>query len=194
MWTIPNLLTLGRLIAAPCVLLAFALMPRPVADWAALTLFVAAALTDWLDGHLARAWAQESGFGRMLDPIADKAMTLIALAALLGLHGPALWLAAPVAVIVLRETAVAGLREYLKGAEIVSVTRLAKWKTTAQLTAIAVLLAAAPVEDAFGAAGVVTSLGAALLWLAALLTAVTGWDYFSRGLAHIFAEQAREER
>jgi CDP-diacylglycerol--glycerol-3-phosphate 3-phosphatidyltransferase len=190
MWTVPNLLTLGRLIAAPCVLLAFALAPRPAADWIALVLFIAAALTDWLDGKLARAWNQQSGFGRMLDPIADKAMTLIALSALLGLHGPQFWLAAPVAVIVLRETAVAGLREYLRGAEIVSVTNLAKWKTAAQLGAIAVLLAAEPL----GGTSWIFWPGVALLWLAAVLTATTGWDYFSRGLAHISAEEARKER
>ena len=189
MWTIPNILTVARLLAAPCVLAALAAVPGPAGVWAAFGLFVAAALTDWLDGKLARAWGQESGFGRMLDPIADKAMTLIALAALMGLHGAQLWLAAPVAVIFLRETAVAGLREYLKGAEILSVTQLAKWKTAAQLGAISVLLAA----SASGAAWALW-IGGALLWLAAALTAVTGWDYFARGLAVIRAEDAAKGR
>ncbi|MGF1659708.1 MAG: CDP-diacylglycerol--glycerol-3-phosphate 3-phosphatidyltransferase [Rubrimonas sp.] len=189
MWTLPNILTVGRLLAAPCVLLAIVALPEGKGAWAAFALFAAAALTDWLDGKLARARGQESGFGRMLDPIADKAMTLIALAALMGLHGPAFWLAAPVAVIVLRETAVAGLREYLQGADILSVTRLAKWKTTAQLAAIAVLLAATA-----SGAGWMLWLGGGLLWLAAALTAVTGWDYFARGLAVIAADDAAKGR
>ena len=73
-WSLPNVLTVLRLLAAPAVPLAFLLLPRPLADWAALLLFVGAALTDWVDGYLARAWRQESRFGAMLDPIADKAM------------------------------------------------------------------------------------------------------------------------
>src|SRR5690606_17421410 len=84
-WTIPNLLTVLRLLAAPGVALAFVVFPRPLADWIAMSLFVMAALTDYVDGRLARAWQQESAFGRMLDPIADKAMVIIALAVIIGL-------------------------------------------------------------------------------------------------------------
>ena len=182
MWTIPNILTVARLVAAPCVALAFTAFERPLADALACALFVAAALTDWLDGKLARAWGQVSAVGRLLDPIADKAIVLIALATLTGLHGLHWLLLAPVALIILRETAVAGLREYLAGAAALPVTALAKWKTTAQLAAISVLLGA-------GAAGAAAeglhALGLALLWVAAALTAITGWDYFQRGLAFV---------
>ncbi len=191
MWTVPNLLTLGRVAAAPLVAVALALGW----GWAALLLFAGAAATDWLDGRLARAWGQESAFGRMLDPIADKAMATIALAALLGVHGMPPALVLPVAAILLRETLVAGLREFLQGAAVLSVTRLAKWKTAAQLTAIAVLLAVEPLRGAGAALGEAAWAGGlALLWVAAALTAVTGWDYFAKGAALIAARDGREGR
>ncbi len=190
MWTIPNILTLGRLVAAPFVLLAFVLLPRPAADAAACALFVLAALTDWLDGALARAWGQFSALGRMLDPIADKAIVAIALAALCGVYSLHWSVAAPTAVIVLRETAVAGLREHLAGALALPVTRAAKLKTAAQMTAIALLLGAGAAGAAADALHVA---GAALLWVAAFLTALTGWDYFSRSLDHLRKVDQRGE-
>lgn len=185
LWTIPNILTVARVAAAPGVALAFALLPRPTADWVALVLFVAAALTDFLDGWLARKLNQISAFGRMLDPIADKAMVVIALAVLAGLHGPDPLLLLPVAAILLRETLVSGLREFLKGATVLSVTTLAKWKTTTQLVAIAVLLAPVPLESVGMPPTLTTALGLALLWVAAVLTVVTGWDYARKALPHL---------
>ncbi|TVQ56564.1 MAG: CDP-diacylglycerol--glycerol-3-phosphate 3-phosphatidyltransferase [Rhodobacteraceae bacterium] len=192
MWTLPNVLTASRVVAAPCVALAFSAFDRPTADWVALLLFVGAAVTDWIDGWIARRHGSESAFGRMLDPIADKAMAAIALAVLMALYGLGPMLTIPVATILLRETLVAGLREFLGGASL-KVTRLAKWKTTAQLSAIAVLLAAAPATAALGvgAGAAVYALGLALLWLAAALTAVTGWDYFSKGMALLRAREGR---
>src|SRR5690606_31174582 len=129
-----NLLTVLRLLAAPGVALAFVVFPRPLADWIAMSLFVMAALTDYVDGRLARAWQQESAFGRMLDPIADKAMVIIALAVIIGLSGINPLILVPVAFILLREVFVSGLREFL-GAKAgrLKVTWLAKWKTTAQM-------------------------------------------------------------
>lgn len=188
MWTLPNLLTVARVIAAPCVALAFVVFDRPLADWAAVMLFVIAAVTDWIDGWYARLYGAESAFGRMLDPIADKAMVVIALALLMALHGLGWSLVVPVTVILLRETLVAGLREFLAGAPVLSVTRLAKWKTTVQLVAVAALLAVEP-AGFFGVGAMMKSLGLALLWIAATLTAVTGWDYFTKGLAHLRARQ-----
>jgi cardiolipin synthase len=179
MWTIPNILTAGRLAAAPGVALAFAAFDRPTADLTACALFVLAALTDWLDGRLARAWGQESAVGRMLDPIADKAIVVIALAVVCGLYGLGWAVAAPVSLILLREIAVSGLREALAGQFSLPVTRLAKWKTTIQMVAISVLLGAGALGHGAEA------MGLALLWLAALLTVVTGWDYFIRGVAHL---------
>ena len=185
LWTAPNILTVARVAAAPGVALAFAFLPRPLADWVALLLFVGAALTDYLDGWLARKLNQISPFGRMLDPIADKAMVTIALAVLTALHGPSPLLLLPVAAILLRETLVAGLREFLKGAAVLSVTRLAKWKTAAQLTAIAVMLAPAPLAALGVPAGLTGALGLLLLWVAAVLTVVTGWDYARKALPHL---------
>lgn len=185
MWTVPNMLTLARLAAAPFVALAFAAFERPTADLLACAVFALAAATDWLDGRLARAWGQESPLGRLLDPIADKAIVMIALAAICGAHGLGWAVAVPVAAIILRETAVAGLREALAGRLALPVTRLAKLKTAAQMVAIALLLAA----GALG--GWALTAGLALLWAAAALTLATGWDYFSRGAAWLAREGRR---
>jgi CDP-diacylglycerol--glycerol-3-phosphate 3-phosphatidyltransferase len=185
LWTLPNILTVSRVVAAPGVAVAFALLPRPAADWAALVLFVCAALTDHLDGYLARRWNQISAFGRMLDPIADKVMVTIALAALCALHGATFLVLLPAAAILLREGLISGLREFLKGAAVLSVTPLAKWKTTAQLTAIALMLAPAPVATLGLSGALVWATGVTLLWLAAALTLITGWDYVRKALPHI---------
>lgn len=203
-WTVPNILTMLRLASAPGLLLAFAILERPMADLVALTLFIAAALTDFVDGWLARRWDQTSAIGAMLDPIADKAMVITALAALLGLYGFSWWMSLPVAVIFCREVTVSGVREYLGDIKL-PVTRLAKWKTTAQMVAIAALLLGTPsgpdraVADILGNSTPLPdirhavppgpiwlqALGLVLLWLAAALTLVTGWDYVTKAIAHI---------
>ena len=146
-WTLPNILTILRLLAAPGVAVMFLYFQRPWADWFALVLFVLAAITDFLDGYLARAWKQESRFGAMLDPIADKAMVVIALVIIVGLStadklvmDP--WILLPATVILFREVFVSGLREYLGAqAHELKVTNLAKYKTTVQMIAISVLFA-----------------------------------------------------
>ena len=201
-WTLPNILTVGRLVAAPALPLVFVLLLRPWSDLVAFLLFVGAAVTDWFDGHLARKWKEVSRFGAMLDPIADKAMVIIATAMLLGLFDLDALVMVPAAVILFREVFVSGLREFLgQDASGLKVTPLAKWKTTVQMIAISVLLihgvfaifAAFAAEDAAarGAPDVWDSAwtllaqitfwaGIALLWAAALLTGITGWDYFSK--------------
>ena len=139
-WNLPNILTMLRLLAAPGVPLMFLYFHRPWADWAALTLFLLAAITDWFDGYLARAWQQESRFGAAMDPIADKAMVVIALVVITGYSGMNPWLILPVTVILFREVFVSGLREFLGDrSRTLKVTNLAKWKTTTQMVAIAVL-------------------------------------------------------
>ena len=141
-WTLPNILTVARMIAAPMVALVFLILPRPFADWAAMTIFLLASLTDYVDGYLARAWNQISRFGAMLDPIADKAVVVIALAVILGIHGITAWTLIPVVAILLREVFVSGLREFLgHQAVTLKVTPLAKWKTMVQMVAITMLFA-----------------------------------------------------
>ncbi|WP_410218158.1 CDP-diacylglycerol--glycerol-3-phosphate 3-phosphatidyltransferase [Paracoccus sp. (in: a-proteobacteria)] len=198
-WTLPNILTLLRLVAAPAVPLMFLYFQRPWADWAALTLFLLAAVTDWFDGYLARAWKQESRFGAAMDPIADKAMVVIALVVITGYSGMNPWLILPATVILFREVFVSGLREFLGDqSRTLAVTNLAKWKTTLQMVAIAVLFLGtglAFVENGrpprVGETGLVWSVslaalathaGLVLIWIAALLTAWTGWDYFVKAL------------
>lgn len=198
-WTLPNTLTVLRLVAAPGVALMFLYFRRPWADFLALTLFVLAAITDYFDGYLARAWKQESKFGAMLDPIADKAMVVIALVVLTGYSGMNPWLILPATVILFREVFVSGLREFI-GAEAgrLKVTKLAKWKTTAQMVAIATLFLGTGLDyiakgrapragegdlpTGLGLADLANHTGIALIWLAAILTAITGWDYFNKAL------------
>lgn len=210
-WTVPNILTVLRLLAAPGVAVAFLVLARPYADWVALGLFVGASVTDWFDGYLARRWNQQSRFGAMLDPIADKAMVVIALLVISNLFGMSPWVLLPATAILFREVFVSGLREFLGSkAGLLQVTRLAKWKTTTQMVAITVLFAqglfehyfamhsygmgeeitasvlAGDEDDNLGLVwkfqGAVATLygGLALLWLAGILTLVTGWDYFAK--------------
>jgi CDP-diacylglycerol--glycerol-3-phosphate 3-phosphatidyltransferase len=219
-WNIPNILTVLRLLAAPGVAVMFLYFHRPWADWFALTLFVTAAVTDWFDGYLARLWKQESKFGTMLDPIADKAMVVIALLIITGYSGMNPWLILPATVILFREIFVGGLREFLGAkAGLLSVTPLAKWKTTAQMVAIAVLFLGTGLEHlegiarqgmtpdqyaeavtagladpirscgARGCSSLATIVGLVLIWIAAALTFVTGWDYFRKSLSFL-----RDER
>jgi len=189
---LPNVLTYSRIAAVPIVvgcmfwqsILGGGLWLR----WAALAFFIAAAVSDFLDGYFARIWAQHSSLGRMLDPIADKLLVsscLLMLAAEDTIHGWSLFAAI---VILCREILVSGLREYLAELRVsVPVTRLAKWKTTLQLVAVGFLIAG----DAGDAViPVVTKIGIMLLWLSALLTLYTGWDYLQAGLRHLTREDA----
>ena len=185
--SLPNILTFARIAAIPVVVgcvYAQSILEGPLwLRWVALAVFIAAAITDFLDGYYARIWDQQSALGRMLDPIADKllvASCLLMLAADGIIHGWTLWAAI---VILCREILVSGLREYLAALRVsVPVTKLAKWKTTAQLVAIGFLLAGEAGDRVFP---FVTQLGLLLLWLSALLTIYTGWDYFRAGIHHL---------
>ena len=190
-YSIPNLLTYGRILAVPLIVLCFFIEGRlsisNTARWVALWIFVIASLTDFLDGYLARIWNQTSNIGRMLDPIADKllvASILLLVAADGTIAGWSIWAAI---IILCREILVSGLREYLAALKVsVPVTRIAKWKTTLQLVAIAFLLAG-PAGDAV--LPYTTQIGIGLLWVAAILTIYTGYDYFRAGLKHIVDEE-----
>ncbi len=112
-WNVPNILTIIRLFAAPGVAIMFLYFARPWADWYAMTLFILAAITDFFDGYLARKWGQESRFGAMLDPIADKAMVVIALLVITGVSGMNPWILLSATMILFPEVFVPGLREFL---------------------------------------------------------------------------------
>jgi len=182
---LPNVLTLSRIAAIPLIVLLVAIR-APWADLAACILFSCAAVTDYFDGKLARSRRQQSDFGRMLDPIADKLLVGATLMMLVGrdrLSDGGLY---PAVVIMLREILVSGLREYLALIrETLPVTALAKWKTAFQMGALGVLLAG----DSGGALLhlsflPIRNIGEAMLWVAAALTLVTGWDYLTAGLRH----------
>src|SRR5271168_3112533 len=169
---LPNILTYGRIVAIPivvgCMFWQNILHGGLWLRWFALVIFIAAGVSDFLDGYFARMWGQQSSLGRMLDPIADKLLVsscLLMLAAENTIHGWALFAAV---VILCREILVSGLREYLAELRVsVPVTRLAKWKTTLQLVAVGFLIAG-DAGDAI--VSVVTQIGITLLWASALLT------------------------
>src|SRR5499427_4151597 len=197
--SLPNILTYARIAAVPVVvgcIYAQSIMDGPLwLRWVAVAVFIAAGVTDYLDGYYARIWNQQSAFGRMLDPIADKllvASCLLILASDGTINGWSLWAAI---VILCREILVSGLREYLAELRVsVPVTRLAKWKTTAQLIAIGFLLAGKAGDDVVAvitrneAAHVVTYCGLTLLWISAIVTLYTGYDYFRAGVRHLIEE------
>ena len=182
---LPNLLTLSRIVAIP-VLVALAAWRRPETDLAACILFTAAGITDWLDGRLAREWRMTSDFGRMLDPIADKLLVGATLMLLVGLGRLTSLGLYPAIVIMLREILVSGLREYLAGLRVgLPVTKLAKWKTGVQMVALGTLLAGDDSAQLLGLSFLpVSTIGEVLLWLAAVLTLITGWDYLVAGVRH----------
>jgi cardiolipin synthase len=194
---LPNLLTYARIAAVPAVVACMYWQANPQGGlwlrWMALAIFIAAGITDFLDGYFARMWGQQSTFGRMLDPIADKllvASCLLMLAVDSTIKGPTIWAAI---VILCREILVSGLREYLAELRVsVPVTQLAKWKTAVQLVAVGFLLAGPAGDNVMSAklghSTTVTGVGIGLLWLSALVTLYTGYDYFRAGVRHLIDE------
>jgi cardiolipin synthase (CMP-forming) len=180
--SLPNMLTFGRIAAVPALVACLYLGAGDSARWTAFALFAVAAVTDWLDGYLARAWEQQSTLGRMLDPIADK--LIVGAALLMLVHDQTIHGVNVVAAVIIlcREILVSGLREFLAELNVkVHVTQLAKAKTMMQMVALAVLLAG-PAADKI-VPGISTA-GLALLWCAALLTLWTGYDYLKAGVSH----------
>lgn len=186
-FSFPNILTYARIVAVPMVVACFFLEGRlqssDIARWVAVSIFIVASITDFLDGYLARIWEQTSNIGRMLDPIADKLLVsacLLLLAADSTIAGWTLWAAI---IILCREILVSGLREYLAELKVsVPVSRLAKWKTFVQMIAIVFLLAGPSGNKILP---YTVEFGITMLWISALLTLWTGWDYFRAGLKHV---------
>ena len=192
------MLTYGRILAVPA-LVAVMFVDRPsnsgaiwseYTNWVALTIFLAACITDFFDGYLARVWSQQSSLGQMLDPIADKLLVGAALVMLVAngtIRSWAIWAAI---IILSREILVSGLREYLAELRVkVAVTKLAKWKTTVQMVALGFLIAGEAGDRVLlgltSFDGLAMNIGLVLLWIAALVTLYTGYDYFRAGLRHM---------
>ena len=181
--SLPNVLTYLRIAAVPAFVACLTLLEGDLARGSAFALFVGASFTDWLDGYLARAWSQQSALGRMLDPIADKLLVGTALLMLVHdrtIDGVSIWAAV---IVLCREILVSGLREYLAELNVkIRVTQLAKWKTSVQMVALSILLIA-PVVTLYQTD--LMRLGTGFLWLAALLTLWTGYDYLKAALRHV---------
>jgi cardiolipin synthase (CMP-forming) len=182
-WTLPNILTYGRVLAVPVVVVLLFWPDLAWMRWTALCIFIIAGVTDFFDGYLARAWSQQSSLGRMLDPIADKLLVAAVLLMLVADHtitSFSIWAAI---VILCREILVSGLREYLAELKVsVPVSKVAKWKTTLQLVALGFLIAGRAADLIVPG---VTLAGLILLWVAAILTLYTGWDYMKAGIKHV---------
>lgn len=181
LFNVPNAITLFRLAVIPTIIILF-FIPSVIARWAIVVFYTAACISDFFDGYLARKLNQYSDFGKLFDPIADKilvATSLILLVAIDRLQGFTL---IPTLIILSREILVSGLREFLATYQLsIPVTYLAKWKTTAQMFAIGFLLGSHAIPEWDWTLWV----GLILLWVAAILTLVTGYHYFKQGLWHV---------
>ena len=179
--SLPNLLTISRILVIPTIVATFYL-PGDTARWTACLLFVAAAITDFFDGYFARRRNSVSSLGRFLDPIADKLLVAAVLLMLTAFDRVTRLSVLPALVILLREILVSGLREYLAELRVgMPVSRLAKWKTGIQMTALPTLLVGTAAPHWLPA----QLLGELCLWGAAALTLITGWDYLRAGLKHM---------
>jgi cardiolipin synthase len=180
--SVPNALTVSRIAAIPLLVAAF-YVEEPYGNWLGLAILVFAGATDFFDGYLARTWSVQSHFGKALDPIADKLLVSAVLLMLVGFDRIAGLAILPAVVILCREFLVSGLREYLAGIRVgMPVSRLAQWKTTVQIFALGFLIVG-PAGPQFGPLST-TQVGEIGLWLAAVLTLITGFDYLRAGLRH----------
>lgn len=179
--TLPNLLTFTRIALIPVVVALF-YFDSPLCNWLAAFFFILACITDYLDGYFARALKQTTRFGIFLDPVADKLLVAATLLMLVGfgrIQGLSL---IPAVIILCREILVSGLREFLAEAHVsVPVTELAKWKTAIQMGALSLLI----IEHIPGLPIPIDGIGTIGLWIAALLTLITGFDYLRAGLKHM---------
>ncbi len=173
---LPNILSFSRIAALPVIAVPLAL-DTAAACWLALALFIAAAITDFLDGWLARRDDESTVLGTILDPIADKLLVGVVLLVLTGIGRTPDWHLIPAAVIIARELVVSGLREHLAPLSVViPVSWLAKWKTTVQLIALGLLIVGPH------GPGPTWTIGLVALWIAAALTLLTAWEYVAMAI------------
>ncbi|MBI3505617.1 MAG: CDP-diacylglycerol--glycerol-3-phosphate 3-phosphatidyltransferase [Proteobacteria bacterium] len=181
-FSLPMWLTLSRIVAIPVIVALFWLDGD---EWryVACAVYAIAAITDWLDGYLARAWAQQSKLGRIFDPIADKLLVAATILMLVAFDRVAGFSVLAALVILLREVLVSGLREFLAEIRVgLPVSKLAKWKTGIQMTALGILIVGDAAPTSFLPVSLIGQLG---LWIAAALTLYTGYDYLATGLKHV---------
>ncbi|NBP72022.1 MAG: CDP-diacylglycerol--glycerol-3-phosphate 3-phosphatidyltransferase [Alphaproteobacteria bacterium] len=189
--TLPNILTMSRVAVIP-VFVALFFLESATGQWVACGLFALAAITDFFDGYLARSRDQTSAFGTFLDPVADKLLVASALLMMVAFDQISGLVVVPAVIILCREILVSGLREYLAGFAVsLPVSRLAKWKTTVQMIAIGFLIVGNAAHPAVPEAFPVRLIGEAGLWVAAVITLVTGFDYLRTGLRHMGGSDAR---
>ncbi|RYY23529.1 MAG: CDP-diacylglycerol--glycerol-3-phosphate 3-phosphatidyltransferase [Sphingomonadales bacterium] len=182
MWTLPNILTLSRILALPLLALFLWWPEWPQGYLIAWVIYTLMGVTDYFDGYLARAQGTVSKLGVFLDPIADKIMIATVILILVGKQVIIDWHLIAALVILAREIAVSGLREFLGGLQVsMPVSRLAKWKTALQLGALGFLIFSRATPDWLW----VLDAGLVFLWAAAALTVITGWDYLRVGLKHM---------
>ena len=186
-YNLPNILTISRIAVIPLIFISIYITTFAWSMFAAV-LFAIASITDYFDGYLARARNETSAFGRLLDPIADKLLVATALVVILAKSEMYNWslTVIPAFVILCREILVSGLREFLREVNVgLPVTKLAKWKTAFQMTALAMML----FRDLWVGWSVI---GEFLLWVAAILTFITGYEYYQRSLEYVRAEEAKK--
>ncbi|OHC75462.1 MAG: CDP-diacylglycerol--glycerol-3-phosphate 3-phosphatidyltransferase [Rhodospirillales bacterium RIFCSPLOWO2_12_FULL_58_28] len=185
---LPNILTVSRIVAIP-VILGIMFIPPPLGNWLALAVYTYAAVTDILDGYLARIWSQQSNFGRFLDPIADKLLIAALLLMLVGIDRIGGITILPAAVILCREILVSGLREFLAEVRVgLPVSSMSKIKTFIQILALGFLIVGDAGPDFWGVPTL--DIGIYGLWAAAVITLITGYDYLVAGLGHIARSDA----
>lgn len=186
MLNLANILTMSRIAAIPLIV-GLLLLNSPFWHWIALACFVLACVTDWFDGYVARRLHQVSRLGRFLDPIADKLVVAAVLMILVATRHIDGWAILAALIILCREILVSGLREFLAELQVgVPVSLLAKWKTTVQMVALGFLIVA---KATYSLPINAMLVGEILLWIAAGLTLITGYDYLMIGLKHMAAEQ-----
>ena len=194
MKNLPNILTLMRVMLIPAIYLAL-LVPGHEGKWLAVGIYIIAALSDFFDGWVARKYDVQSGFGRMLDPIADKLMVAVVLVILVDMRVLQDIHVIAALIILSREILVSGLREYLIELQVgLPVTKLAKIKTALQMTALGVLISG---EAGNALIPNIDQVRLALLWIAAMLTLITGYDYLRLGMSHapwVDADSDRENK
>jgi len=181
---LPNILTVSRILSIPVLICLLLFISDPLGSWLAFSAYTYACITDFFDGYFARAWHQQSAFGRFLDPIADKLLVAAVLLMLVGIDRIQGLNLLPAAVILCREILVSGLREFLASVQVgMPVSALAKWKTSIQLVALGFLIVGAAGPNF----GPLTTLDVGMigLWGAAFLTLLTGYDYLLAGLRKI---------